>query len=72
MIGKGEVVVVIGFLGLGKSIFLCCFNLLEQFILGEINFEGVLIMDFKYNINVMWEKMGMVFQYFNLFFYLIV
>ena len=66
-IGKGEVVVVIGPSGSGKSTFLRCLNLLEQPTSGEINFEGVSITDRKHNINATREKMGMVFQHFNLF-----
>lgn len=66
-IGKGEVVVVIGPSGSGKSTFLRCLNLLEKPTSGEINFEGVSITDPKHNINATREKMGMVFQHFNLF-----
>lgn len=66
-IGKGEVVVVIGPSGSGKSTFLRCLNLLEQPTSGEINFEGDSITDHKHNINATREKMGMVFQHFNLF-----
>lgn len=66
-IGKGEVVVVIGPSGSGKSTFLRCLNLLEQPTSGEIDFEGVSITDLKHNINATREKMGMVFQHFNLF-----
>lgn len=66
-IGKGEVVVVIGPSGSGKSTFLRCLNLLEQPSSGQIDFEGVSITDPKHNINATREKMGMVFQHFNLF-----
>ncbi|AHV97679.1 amino acid ABC transporter ATP-binding protein [Paenibacillus sabinae] len=66
-IEKGEVVVVIGPSGSGKSTFLRCLNLLEQPTGGEISFEGQSITDRKHNINVTREKMGMVFQQFNLF-----
>lgn len=66
-IGKGEVVVVIGPSGSGKSTFLRCLNLLEQPTGGEILFEGELITAPKHNINATREKMGMVFQHFNLF-----
>lgn len=66
-IEKGEVVVVIGPSGSGKSTFLRCLNLLEQPTAGEIRFEGNLITGAKHNINVTREKMGMVFQQFNLF-----
>lgn len=64
---KGEVFVVIGPSGSGKSTFLRCLNLLEQPTSGEIIFEGNNIIDKKININKIREKMGMVFQQFNLF-----
>jgi len=66
-IKKGEVVVVIGPSGSGKSTFLRCLNLLEQPTDGEIIFEGVSITDPKNDVNVQRQKMGMVFQQFNLF-----
>ncbi|MGL5417412.1 MAG: amino acid ABC transporter ATP-binding protein [Clostridium sp.] len=66
-IKKGEVVVVIGPSGSGKSTFLRCLNLLENPTDGEIIFEGENITDKKININKIREKMGMVFQQFNLF-----
>lgn len=66
-IEKGEVVVVIGPSGSGKSTFLRCLNLLEAPSEGEIIFEGVSITDKKTDINKLREKMGMVFQQFNLF-----
>lgn len=66
-IRKGEVVVIIGPSGSGKSTFLRCLNLLEKPTSGEIIFEGNNIMDKKVNINKIREKMGMVFQQFNLF-----
>ena len=66
-IRKGEVVVVIGPSGSGKSTFLRCLNLLELPTGGVITFEGVDITDPKVNINVHRQKMGMVFQHFNLF-----
>ncbi|KAA9006546.1 amino acid ABC transporter ATP-binding protein [Paenibacillus spiritus] len=66
-IRKGEVVVVIGPSGSGKSTFLRCLNLLEQPTDGVIEFEGESITDRKHNINATREKMGMVFQQFNLF-----
>ncbi|QWU13999.1 amino acid ABC transporter ATP-binding protein [Paenibacillus sophorae] len=66
-IQKGEVIVVIGPSGSGKSTFLRCLNLLEQPTGGEITFEGQSITDRKHDINVTREKMGMVFQQFNLF-----
>ena len=64
---KGEVLVVIGPSGSGKSTFLRCLNLLEKPTLGEIVFEGQGITDKKCDINKIREKMGMVFQQFNLF-----
>jgi arginine/lysine/histidine transport system ATP-binding protein len=66
-IKKGEVVVVIGPSGSGKSTFLRCLNLLEEPSGGEIVFEGISITDKKTDINKLREKMGMVFQQFNLF-----
>ena len=64
---KGAVVVVIGPSGSGKSTFLRCLNLLEVPSSGEIIFEGKNITDKKVDINKLREKMGMVFQGFNLF-----
>ena len=66
-IEKGEKVVIIGPSGSGKSTFLRCLNLLEQPTGGRITFEGVDITDPKNDINKMRQKMGMVFQQFNLF-----
>ena len=66
-IEKGEFVVVIGPSGSGKSTFLRCLNLLEVPTSGEIIFEGKNITDKKVDINKIREKMGMVFQQFNLF-----
>ena len=66
-IKKGEVVVVIGPSGSGKSTFLRCLNRLEEPTDGIIEFDGVNITDKKVNINKHREKMGMVFQQFNLF-----
>lgn len=66
-IKKGEVVVVIGPSGSGKSTFLRCLNLLEKPTGGKILFEGVDITDKNTNINLHRQKMGMVFQQFNLF-----
>ena len=66
-IKKGEVVVVIGPSGSGKSTFLRCLNLLEEPTSGEIVFEGISITDKKTDINKLRQKMGMVFQQFNLF-----
>ena len=66
-IRKGEVVVVIGPSGSGKSTFLRCLNLLEVPTSGQILFGGVDITDRRCNINLHRQKMGMVFQHFNLF-----
>lgn len=66
-IKKGEVVVVIGPSGSGKSTFLRCMNLLEVPTGGTIEFEGEVITDKKINIDRLRQKMGMVFQQFNLF-----
>ncbi|MCD8047715.1 MAG: amino acid ABC transporter ATP-binding protein [Clostridiales bacterium] len=63
----GEKVVIIGPFGSGKSTFLRCLNLLEVPTSGEIIFDGVSMTDPKTNINEMRQKMGMVFQHFNLF-----
>lgn len=64
---NGEVVVVIGPSGSGKSTFLRCLNLLEVPTSGHIYFEGTDITDPKNNLNKHRQKMGMVFQQFNLF-----
>ena len=66
-IRKGEVVVVIGPSGSGKSTFLRCLNLLEVPTGGRILFNGIDITDKSCNINLHRQKMGMVFQHFNLF-----
>ena len=66
-IDRGEVVVIIGPSGCGKSTFLRSLNLLEEPTSGKIFFEGVDIMDRKVDVNHMRQKMGMVFQQFNLF-----
>ena len=66
-INKGDVVVIIGPSGSGKSTFLRCMNLLEKPTGGEILFKGTNITDKKVNINIHRQKMGMVFQHFNLF-----
>ena len=66
-INKGDVVVIVGPSGSGKSTFLRCLNLLEQPTGGQILFEDVDITDKKINIDKHRQKMGMVFQQFNLF-----
>ncbi len=66
-IKKGEVIVVIGPSGSGKSTFLRCLNRLEEPTDGSIYLEGIDITDKKVNINEHRQKMGMVFQQFNLF-----
>lgn len=66
-IHKGDVMVVIGASGSGKSTFLRCLNLLEEPTSGTICFEGTDITDPSVNINLHRQKMGMVFQQYNLF-----
>ncbi len=66
-IRRGEVVVIIGPSGSGKSTFLRCLNLLETPTKGTITFEATDITDPRVNINIPRQKMGMVFQHFNLF-----
>ena len=66
-IKKGDVMVVVGPSGSGKSTFLRCLNRLEEPTGGHIFFDGVDITDKKVNINIHRQRMGMVFQQFNLF-----
>ena len=66
-IKKGEVVVIVGPSGSGKSTMLRSLNLLEEPTSGQIFFDGVDIADKNVNINLHRQKMGMVFQHFNLF-----
>lgn len=66
-INKGEKVVVVGPSGSGKSTFLRCLNCMEDPTSGSIIFNGVDIADRKVDINIHRQKMGMVFQHFNLF-----
>ncbi len=66
-VSKGEVIAIIGPSGCGKSTFLRSLNLLEQPTGGTVKFEGTDITDKSVDINKMREKMGMVFQQFNLF-----
>ena len=66
-IDKGEVVCIIGASGSGKSTLLRCINLLEEADSGEILFDNQNLMDVKVNINALRQKIGMVFQSFNLF-----
>lgn len=66
-IHKGEVVVIVGPSGSGKSTFLRCLNRLEEPTGGSIIFDGVDLMDPKVDMNKHRQKMGMVFQHFNLF-----
>ena len=66
-IKKGEVLVIVGPSGSGKSTFLRSLNLLEEPTGGSISFEGLNITDPKCNINKYRQKIGMVFQHFNLF-----
>ena len=64
---RGSVAAIIGPSGGGKSTFLRCLNLLEKPTSGEIIFDGVNICDKKTDINLHRQKIGMVFQQFNLF-----
>jgi len=66
-IKRGEVVVIVGPSGSGKSTFLRSLNLLEMPTSGTISFEGMNITDKKTDINKYRQKIGMVFQHFNLF-----
>ena len=66
-IKEGERIVVIGPSGGGKSTFLRCLNCLEDPTAGKIFFDGVDLADLKVDINIERQKMGMVFQQFNLF-----
>lgn len=66
-INQGDKVVVIGPSGSGKSTFLRCLNCMEDATSGKIMYHGVDITDMKVDINVHRQKMGMVFQHFNLF-----
>lgn len=66
-VSQGEVVVVIGPSGSGKSTFLRCLNLLEEVTDGEIYVDDELITDPRIDVNRVRQKMGMVFQQFNLF-----
>ena len=66
-VNMGEVVSIIGPSGSGKSTFLRCLNLLEMPDSGKITFEGVEITDKKIDIGKHRQKMGMVFQHFNVF-----
>lgn len=66
-VNKGEKIVIVGPSGSGKSTFLRCLNLLEKPTSGHIIFDGVDITDRKVDINEVRQRMGMVFQHFNLF-----
>ncbi|MDR0381570.1 MAG: amino acid ABC transporter ATP-binding protein [Oscillospiraceae bacterium] len=66
-IHRGEVVVIIGPSGSGKSTFLRALNMLEDPTAGAVYFNGVNLADLSVNINIHRQKMGMVFQHFNLF-----
>ena len=66
-IEKGDVLCIIGPSGSGKSTFLRCLNLLEKPDSGEVWLDGVELTDKKVDINAQRQKMGMVFQQFNLF-----
>jgi len=71
-IEKGDVISIIGPSGTGKSTFLRCLNRLEKPTSGEMEFEGVNLMDEHADLNMVRRKMGMVFQSFNLFAHLMV
>ncbi len=66
-IKKGEIVTIIGPSGSGKSTFLRCLNLLEEPTSGDIIFEDINIVEDKLDIDIHRQKMGMVFQHFNVF-----
>lgn len=66
-IEEGEVVVIVGSSGSGKTTFLRCLNLLEEPTSGEITIDGVEITDKKVDLNMLRREVGMVFQQFNLF-----
>ncbi len=66
-VDRGEVVCIIGASGSGKSTLLRCINLLEEADSGHIWFDGQDLMDLKVNLNALRQKIGMVFQGFNLF-----
>lgn len=66
-VDRGEVISIIGPSGSGKSTFLRCINLLEEPTSGEVYIEGVSVMEHKKDINKLRQKVGMVFQQFNLF-----
>lgn len=66
-IDRGEVVVIIGASGSGKSTFLRCLNLLEEPTSGEIIIDGIPLVEQRKDINRLRQKVGMVFQQFNLF-----
>lgn len=71
-IQKGEVISIIGPSGTGKSTFLRCLNLLETPTSGEILIDGINVLDKKADISKLRQKMGMVFQSFNLFSHLMI
>ena len=71
-IAKGEVISIIGPSGTGKSVFLRCLNLLETPTGGSIEIDGVPLLDPKTDVPKLRQKMGMVFQYFNLYAHLTV
>jgi len=71
-INKGEVISIIGPSGCGKSTFMRCLNMLEHATSGEILIEGQNILDKKVDVNKLRQKMGMVFQSFNLYSHLMI
>ena len=66
-VDKNEIIGIVGPSGSGKSTFLRCLNCIEDLTSGKIIFDGVDIADMKVDINIHRQKMGMVFQHFNLF-----
>ncbi|HPB56099.1 MAG TPA: ATP-binding cassette domain-containing protein, partial [Candidatus Aminicenantes bacterium] len=71
-IQRGEVISIIGPSGTGKSTFLRCLNLLERPTGGEVTIDGINLLDRKTDVYKLRQKMGMVFQSFNLFSHLMV
>lgn len=66
-VSKGDIISIVGPSGSGKSTLLRCFNLIEKPSSGDIIFEGISLIGKKTNLSLLRQKMGMVFQQFNLF-----